>query len=122
MNKILLVDDEVDILKSIGGVIQSMGYEVALAKDWKMALSFLNKDKFDLVILDVLMPEMSGIDVLTKIRENPKLKSQKVVFLSVIDPRPADGDRLDKLSPLGYLQKPIEIDEFKKELKGFLKK
>ena len=82
--KILIVDDEGDIRTSVKMIIEGMGYEAKTAGSGKEALNMLKKERFDLVLLDVLMPEMSGRQVLEKIRADPKLKSQKAAFLTVV--------------------------------------
>ena len=66
VKKILFVDDNKVTLTSIKEEIESIGYEVKTVTNGKQALKILQQESFDLVLLDVLMPEMSGIDVLKK--------------------------------------------------------
>jgi len=119
--KILIVDDEVDILSSVKEVIESMGYEGKTAISGGKALKQLKQEHFDLVLLDMLMPEMSGEEILEKIRADPKLKSQKVAFLTVVRLGEEGRRIVKKLKPVGYFQKPIEPDDFRKNLKKILK-
>jgi CheY-like chemotaxis protein len=67
--KILLVDDEPDLLKVIGFTIDSWGYEVISVSNGKDAIEMVKTQKFDIVILDYLMPEMDGISTLKEIRK-----------------------------------------------------
>jgi len=115
--KILIVDDEEDILTSIKMLVESMGYEAKTVSRGKKALETLKKEKFDLVLLDIFMPEMSGREVLEKIRKDSKIKKQKVAFLSVAQLSETGEDVVKKLKPVAYFQKPIDIKSFKAKLK-----
>ncbi len=66
---ILLVDDDPDILKGTGTNLEKKGYQVTTADSGKKAIGLLNKDSFDLVITDLYMAPIDGIDVLKKIKE-----------------------------------------------------
>lgn len=68
--RILLVDDEADIRFTIGMLLRSRGYKVAEAENGRVALERLEQDDFDLVILDNLMPEMDGLEVLKALPES----------------------------------------------------
>ena len=69
MKKVLLVDDEQSFLSIMSERIKSWGYEVTCAESGKEAIGFLSEDKADMIILDYKMPEMDGIETLSKIRE-----------------------------------------------------
>ncbi len=118
--KVLIVDDQKDILTSVGMLVEGEGYKAKTASNGKQALAMLKKESFDLVLLDVLMPEMSGREVLQKIRADPKLKKQKVAFLTVVQLSEAGKDIVKKLKPVDYFPKPIKMANFKKRLKKIL--
>lgn len=117
---ILVVDDEKDISASIKMLIEGIGYKAKTADDGKEALGLLKKEKFDLVLLDILMPGMSGREVAENIRNDPKLKNQKVAFLTVIQPSESGQKAIEKLKPVDYFIKPIDNADFKKRLKKIL--
>lgn len=117
MVRILVVDDEEDILESVGMLVESMGYEAVTVNSGAKALEALRKEQYDLVLLDILMPKLSGIKTLEQIRADPKLKDQKVVFLSVIKPSQNGDQVIAKLKPLDYIEKPVEIESFKNKIK-----
>ena len=119
--KILIVDDEEDLSASIKTVVESAGYEAKTANSGKGALAALQQEHFDLVLLDMLMPDMSGRQVLEKIRADPKLSNQKVAFLTVVKLSGSGEDIVKKLEPVEYFQKPIDITDFRKRLKKILK-
>src|SRR5574344_896192 len=80
--KILLVDDEVDILEFISYNLEKEGYKVYTAQNGKDAIRIAEKKEPDLIILDVMMPEMDGIVTCEEIRKIPKLKSTIIAFLT----------------------------------------
>lgn len=121
VKKILIVDDEKDIALSIKSVVDKMGYESRVVYDGKTALQTLKQDKFDLVLLDILMPGMSGRQVLEEIRKDKKLKNQKAAFVSVVYLGQMGVAELNKLKPADYFQKPIvDLNDFRKRLKRIL--
>jgi CheY-like chemotaxis protein len=123
VKKVLIVDDEKDISSSVKMLVDKLGYSSKTVNDGESALASLKKEKFDLVLLDILMPRMSGREVLEKIRADSKLKNQKVAFLSVVQLSPGGQGSIKKLNPVAYFQKPIvDIDDFKSKLKGLLAK
>ena len=81
MNKILVVDDDLSTLKQIASQI-SGNYEVSLAKSGMLALQICAKEKPDLILLDIEMPDMDGFDVIARIKANPYLGGIPVVFLT----------------------------------------
>lgn len=123
VKKVLIVDDEKDIASSVKMLVDKLGYESKTVNDGESALTILKKEKFDLVLLDILMPQMSGREVLEKIRADSKLKNQKVAFLSVVQLSTSGQGSIKKLNPVAYFQKPItDIDDFKSKLKALLAK
>ena len=120
MKKILIVDDEVDILTSVKSFVESLGYKGKTAKGGQSALNMLSRSKYDLVLLDILMPRMSGKIVLEKIRDNPKLKNQKVAFLTVVRLNTEGRKIVKELKPVDYINKPINTADLKKRLKKIL--
>ncbi len=80
--KILLVDDETDILEFISYNLEREGYKVYTAQNGKDAIRIADKIDPDLIILDVMMPEMDGIVTCEELRKNPKLKNTVITFLT----------------------------------------
>lgn len=79
---ILLVDDETINLDVLSRLIEREGYLVSRAQSGEKALCMMEVQQFDLVILDVFMPDMDGIAVLKKIKANPKIRDTPVIMLS----------------------------------------
>lgn len=119
--KILIVDDEEDIRISVKQAVESEGYQAKTARDAIQGLQILRKESFDLVLLDIFMPEMSGRDMLEEIRKDEKLKDQKVAFLTVANLSETGRGIINKLKPVDYFQKPVDLDDLSKRLKKILK-
>lgn len=114
--KILIVDDEEMIREVIKEYSEDVGYQTDEAEDGKMALEKINKNTYDLLILDIMMPEMDGFTVLKNI---PKEKMIPTIVLS------ARGEEYDKLNgfDLGiddYLTKPFSPKELIARIKAVL--
>jgi DNA-binding response OmpR family regulator len=80
--KILIADDEPNIVVSLEFLMKQKGYEVRVVNDGEEALSAVGDFGPDLILLDVMMPRMSGYDVCQKIRENAAWAAIKIVMLS----------------------------------------
>ena len=106
-SRILLVDDEKDILEFLSYNLRKEGFEIETANNGKTALSKLSKFIPDLIILDVMMPEMDGIEVCEKIREEEKFDDILIIFLTA---RSEDYSELAGFSAGAddYITKPIK--------------
>jgi PAS domain S-box-containing protein len=105
---ILVVDDEELIRKSLGGLLKHADYEVVTAGSGSECLQIMSSQHFDLVILDVIMPEMGGIEVLQKIKE--KYKDTEVIMITGY----ADKEKAILTFRHGaydFIEKPFESDE-----------
>lgn len=118
MSKILVVDDELDIALLIKDVLEDEGFSTTAIDSSKKALELVQKEKFDLILLDVMMPEMSGTTLCTKIRE---ITSSPILFVT------AKTSTLDKL--LGfevgaddYITKPFIIEELVARVKAHIRR
>jgi len=80
--RILVVDDDENILNLERTILEQKGFEVTSAAGGAEALEILASRVFDLVLLDVMMPEMDGFTVCRKIKEDPRLKEMPVIFLT----------------------------------------
>lgn len=82
MSRILVADDEPHILKLVSFTLSNHGHEVLTVTDGKAAVEAAEREKPDLVLLDVMMPEMNGYEAARLIKENPATKDIPVVMLS----------------------------------------
>jgi two-component system alkaline phosphatase synthesis response regulator PhoP len=117
---ILIIDDDEGIRESLGLIIKTMGYFAKITDNGFDALTLLSQQKFDLVVLDVMMPEMDGWEVLKYIRDDPQLQSTKVMLLTA---KSTERDRLigkQILKADEYISKPFDLNEFKDTIQKML--
>ena len=119
--KILLVDDESDILDFISYNLISAGYTVKVAINGEEGISIANEYEPDLILLDMMMPEMDGIETCEKIRESEKLKGILIAFLT------ARGEDYSQIAGFeagadDYIQKPIKPKVLVSRVKALLKR
>lgn len=110
-HRVLVVDDEQDIRQLVALIVEAAGYVVQQACNGMEALHALEHDLFDLVILDIMMPEMDGWEVCRRIKAHQRTKDIPVLILTV------RSQPLDKVIGLevvhadDYLTKPFERNE-----------
>ncbi len=121
MATIMIVDDEEDIRDSTRTALETLGYKVISAQDGVECLEKLRKAKVDLVLLDFFMPEMSGREVLEKMRADPKLKNTKVAMMTVAHMSEIGESELKRLKVAEYIRKPIDLAEFKEIINKLVK-
>ena len=83
--KILVVDDDVDIRETLGEVLRIEGYSVLLAANGTDALELAKKERPDLILLDLMMPDMDGVAVLKELRKDNWGRHARVIFLTARD-------------------------------------
>ncbi len=118
---ILTVDDEAHILELLKYNLESNGYLVLQAESGEGALDQLEKNKVDAVLLDLMLPQIDGLEVLRRIRTNEKLKKLPVIMLT------AKSEEFDKVLGLemgadDYIAKPFGIRELLARLKAVLRR
>ena len=104
--RILLVDDEQDILDIISYNLEKEGYQIRTADNGRTAIEIAAAFKPDLILLDVMMPEMDGIETCVEMRQNPSLESTVIAFLT------ARGEDYSQIAGFeagadDYISKPI---------------
>jgi CheY-like chemotaxis protein len=90
---ILIVDDEFGLAEMLRDVLQELGYEVTLAINGRLALDILSDTTVDLVLTDVMMPVMDGVELATALREASRFASIPIVMMTSLPTR-HDGSRL----------------------------
>jgi len=121
MTRILIVDDEKDLVWAVRHSLSDEGYEVLTAYDGVEALTVARGHRPDLVILDIVMPRLDGLQVCHRLRRDPTLAAVPVLFLTV---RSAIEDRIKGLDEGGddYLVKPFDLGELKARVKALLRR
>ena len=119
--KILLVDDEPDIIEILRYNLSQEGYEVYSAKDGKSAIKKAEKEIPNLIIMDIMMPHMDGIEACSIIRKNPIFNDTIIMFLT------ARGEDYSHVAAYDagaddYITKPVKPKVFLSKVKGLLRR
>ncbi len=103
---VLVVDDDEDNIRIVSTILLARGYEVRLARDGRGAVESIRQQRPDLVLLDVMMPGMDGMQVLDHIRADPRTTSLPVILVTA---KTADQDLLDgyRAGAQYYVTKPF---------------
>ncbi|HOZ46205.1 MAG TPA: response regulator [Candidatus Hydrogenedentes bacterium] len=104
--KILVVDDEPDVVSVIGHALSGEGFEVLRAYDGISALDMVETERPDLVLLDIMMPMMSGYEVCEQLKANPTTQQIPVVCLSSAH-NPSARAQILKVGAASYVEKPF---------------
>ena len=121
MAAILVVDDEEPILELLRFNLEKEGYQVRVAKDGPEALESVEKEQPDLLILDVMLPGMDGLEICRQLRLNPKFRQIPIIMLT------AKGEVIDKVVGLelgadDYMTKPFSPRELLARIKARLRR
>lgn len=119
--RILLVDDEPDILEIVGYNLKKEGFEVSTADNGRDAISIAKKENPDLIILDVMMPEMDGMETCYQMRNIPSLKNTLIAFLT------ARGEDYSQIAGFDagaddYITKPVKPRVLISKVKAILRR
>ena len=119
--RILIVDDEPDVTELVGYQLRAKGFAVEALNDPTQSIAKIRAFQPDLVILDVMMPNISGIQICRMLRADPKSKSIPVVFLTA---RAEEADRVLGLEVGGddYICKPFSVKELSLRIQGLLRR
>ena len=118
MSRILIVDDEKDIAELISDVLQDEGFETVIKNDGYSAIEEVKNNHYDLILLDIMMPNLSGTETCSKIRD---LVTCPIVFVT------AKNQTIDKLVGFeiggdDYITKPFVIEELVARVKAHIRR
>ena len=121
MTKILIVDDEIDILDFLSYNLKKEGFDVSTASNGMDALDIANKTRPELIILDIMMPELDGIEVCRRLREQSQFHQTIITFLTARD---EDFTQIKALDVGGddYITKPIKPQVLISRVKALLRR
>ena len=104
---ILVVDDEVDVRRFLTAVLEKRGFEVVTAEDGRQAYALTERQRPDLIVLDLQMPNQSGTDFYRRLMKHDELREIPIVVVSGLA-----GRHLAVRNPFAVFDKPIDPDEF----------
>ena len=108
--RILVVDDDENILSLERTILEQKGFDVTTAEGGEEALRVLRKDSFDLVLLDVMMPDKDGFEVCRQIKQEPRLRNLPVIFLTAKGGGEALAEGFDSGAVM-YINKPFTANK-----------
>ncbi len=114
--KILLVEDDAEICSMLKTYLERENFEVAAACDGRQAVRMFSEERFDLVLLDLMIPKISGMDVLQKIR------SQSVVPVIILSAKASETDKTLGLGADDYITKPFSLAEVLARVRAALRR
>lgn len=119
MKKILIVDDEPNILMALEYTFKKNNFEVFIARDGQEALDILKNQQPDIIILDVMMPNVDGFETLKQIKNDERLQHCKVLFLSAKN-KEKDIEKGLELGANLYVVKPFSIKKLVEQVHELL--
>lgn len=121
--RILIIDDDPDVVVFLSTLLQDHGYKTLEAADGQEGLEVTKKERPDLILMDLMMPQKSGISLLSELRQDDELKNIPVVMVTGVSgetgidleaffQRASQGNTdTQVLKPDGYIEKPIDPDK-----------
>ncbi len=119
--RILVVDDERELIDAIRDLLEERGYLIDYANDGIGALEIVKKDPPDLILLDIVMPNMDGITLLKKLKEKNETKDIPVIMLTVKDGQ-ANRDLGLATGAYEYISKPYDSQVLLRQIRNILEK
>lgn len=118
MKKILIADDEPNIIMALEYAFRKNNFEVFIARDGKEAIDILHTEIPDVIILDVMMPDIDGYATLEFIKSEQKLAQCKVIFLSAKN-KAEDIEKGISLGADAYMTKPFSVKKLTEQVNSF---
>ena len=119
--KILVVDDSTTNVVLLEAILDEKGYRIETALNANEAYSIIEKETPDLILLDLLMPKISGFDFLEEIRKIEKTKNTPVIVVSALTDE-ENVDRIMKMGAIDFVKKPIDLQYLVERVEQVLEK
>ena len=127
--KTMIVDDETDIQAYLMAALEDSGYSTCTVNDINDILGSIYQEKPDLILLDIMMPDRSGISIYKEIQQTPEFKTIPIILMSGLSSKNEfiaklfhDQKKSDKISvPDIFIEKPIQLEKLEKQISNLLK-
>jgi CheY-like chemotaxis protein len=117
--RILVADDQEPIRMMLKMSLERLGFEVSTAKDGREALGCVRENPPDLIITDIMMPEMDGYEVLTQLHRDPATAGIPAIVLTAMEEEPFQG-KSASLGAVDHLVKPMSLPDLKQKVMKIL--
>ena len=119
--KILIIEDHVDTAQFIASLLQGEGFETITAENGQIGVEKTFSEKPDLILLDIMMPVMSGFEVYQKVKSNPATAKIPIIVTSVkVTDKGLVGEKKENLLAEDYIPKPFDPEELVKSVRKHL--
>lgn len=119
--RVCIIDDNISITGMFSKLLKMEGHEVVIANGGRAGLALLDNDIFDATILDISMPEFSGIDIVNALNESGRIKKQKIVILTASSSSNEELGLLKEKGVREVLKKPLQLDSLVSTLEAVSK-
>lgn len=117
--KILIVDDEPDIIRTTALALRLEGFQIIAAVNGQEALEKARRDGPDIIILDVVLPKISGDDVVNILRRDERCRDIPIIIISALTQK-CDEELINKTGAEFYMKKPFDLDQLSGKIKELL--
>jgi len=119
---ILAIDDNKDILKLLDTVITGEGHDFTQVGNGKEGIKLIEEQNFDAILLDLAMPEFSGLDVVESLKKSNKLKDQKIILFTASSATDKDIDELLQNEGVSScIRKPVRVNSLMRKIEEIVK-
>ena len=108
--KVLLIEDNEDISNTLAEYLTLKGYECTISNDGKDGLEKISSKNYDVVLLDLVIPKLSGHQIIGSLEKNGKLRDQKIIVLTATSIDKSEKENLVKRGIHKCLEKPIQLN------------
>ena len=107
--KILLIDDNETITEMMAKYLSAKGHQCSVSNDGRTGLTLINEKKFDVILLDLAMPDFTGVDVIESLYKSGKIKEHKIILFTASSITDVEIEALIKKGAHSCLKKPVKL-------------
>lgn len=116
MTKVLVVDDEAETVRMLSMAVQLLGFQPVVARSGETAISQANAESPDVVLLDLMMPDLDGMEVTRRLRANPQTAQTPIVIVTA-SPEADVEERCRQAGATAFMRKPVNMGDLFELLK-----
>jgi len=118
---VLIVDDDIRNIFALSSVLEDYGMQITTADNGRDAINIVQKRQLDVVLMDIMMPELDGLDTMREIRKMPSCKDLPIVAVTAKAMK-GDRERCIEAGAWDYLSKPVDREQLLKVLRAWLQR
>jgi len=119
--KILLIDDNEQITKMLNTFLRLEGHDCVTVNEGRVGLSLIEEQKFDVILLDLAIPEFTGYDIIDSLEEKGKIKENKIILFTASNVSNEELDSFTRRGIKSYVLKPAKLDDLLEKIKAVVK-